>query len=1116
MARWRTGSVRRWSFVDLHRQPHIDATQPTGTLNMQPSARSPFALVANAARFRLRALPALLAASALLTPHGASQAGATLYDFGAAAGDSKVAACDDCFQAQSLVGVGPGGSALSFSFFAKSYTSLFVNNNGAISMGAGVSAYTGQPMPYSSNPLIAPYWADVDTRAANSGTVWYRADQSASFLSAVSNEINHSFLGGDQGFNATFAEVVTWDHVGYYNQKADKLNTFQAVIVSDGMRTYAIFKYPEGGINWTRGDVSPANSFAQVGFDAGDGVNYYNAVGTLTAQTLQLPNLSSTVPVSRGTQVYRIDGALIQDSPTSVSPDPQQPQALRPMQDARTWAPLDKKDAAGKVVYLANGVPDTTSVWAAASGSWTQVDAQTGLPKAASWTNGHSARFAGRVDKNGALVGDVVKVSGAVAAQRVSVDVDDYSFTAVATGDSLQLSHLDLPTAQTRVSFKGGLVVLTHLDIAGQISDGAQWVQGGVLTKGQLTFTDNSVLVARGVGAIAGASLLLEKSAQVQLYTTDATTKATSVSFSTVAGGAGGTLDLRGFNTTVGMLASSGSDAGRITNSGPGASRITTDFDDVSSTFKGRILDGTGALALTKAGTGTLILSGVNTYTGATNIQGGTLSFQNNGQAVASLGTSGMDIASGATMAFKGAYSVSAPITGLGRVITSGAGTLALTGTNTYSGGTTVAGGVIAIARSANLGTGGLTLQGGTITNTGDVITTNDVILQGTGGTFNTQGGYLSFNGAVSGSGGLVKSGSRILTFNGDARYTGATAIQAGTLKFQNNGQASAHVGTASIDIASGARMLFTGSHTVSAPITGAGQLVHEFGGTTTLTGDATHTGGTSIIGGQLRVGNGGTTGSLSGTVNNNGSLAFYRSDNTAFNGSIQGTGGLIKAGAGQLALSGTHTYTGTTTVEAGELKLNGNIAGSAVTVQAGARLSGNAQVGDLTVAGDLNPGNSPGLLTAGKTTFMGGGQFVWELQDANGAAGVGYDTLSVNGTLTFGGGSTPFVVALSSLALDGSAGDVAGFNVTLDQRFTLVSTTGGILNYSPASMQLSLAGFSNDLRGGRWSIEQAGKSLDLVYTAAVTAVPEPEGLALALGGVLVVLCAAWCERRSV
>jgi fibronectin-binding autotransporter adhesin len=791
--------------------------------------------------------------------------------------------------------------------------------------------------------------------------------------------------------------------------------------------------------------------------------------------------------------------------------------------------------------------------------------------------------------------------------------------TLLGNGGTFNTSDTIL-TLTGNVSGSGGLIKSGSGYL--MLNGGASYTGATVVQAGRLFFNNYSQSVTNNV---ATSSIAIARDLNVTFWGTH-TVSAPITGLGSLFKDGAGKLTLGGSNTYRGATGVFGGEllidrgaslgtgglfleTGTLTNAGDLVASNAATLMGSGGTFNtsGGYLTFNGGVSgvggLIKSGSNILTFNGAASYTGATTIQGGTLRFQNNGTAQAALGTPSIDIANGASLTFAGAFSLNAPITGAGQVVKEGLGKLTLTGTNTYiggttvrggelsidsignlgqggltlqggtftnegaltfgntvnllgsggtfntsggdltfngivsgvgsliktgmytlslngdasySGGTTVSDGTLAIARSANLGTGGLILQGGTFTNTGNVITTNDVILQGTGGTFNTQGGYLSFNGGVSGSGGLVKSGSRILTFNGDASYTGATVIQAGTLKFQNNGQASAHVGTASIDIASGARMLFTGSHTVGAPITGAGQLVHEFGGTTTLTGNATHTGGTSIVGGQLRVGNGGTTGSLSGTVSTDtGTLAFDRSDNTAFNGSIQGTGGVIKAGAGQLALSGTHTYTGTTTVEAGELKLNGNIAGSAVTVQAGARLSGNAQVGDLTVAGDLNPGNSPGLLTAGNTTFMGGGQFVWELQDANGAAGVGYDTLNVNGTLTFGGGSTPFVVALRTLALDGSAGDVAGFNVTVDHRFTLVSTTGGILNYSPASMQLSLAGFSNDLLGGRWSIEQAGKSLDLVYTAAVTSVPEPEGWVLALGGVLVVLCAAWCERQS-
>ncbi|WP_245329276.1 autotransporter outer membrane beta-barrel domain-containing protein, partial [Bradyrhizobium centrolobii] len=86
----------------------------------------------------------------------------------------------------------------------------------------------------------------------------------------------------------------------------------------------------------------------------------------------------------------------------------------------------------------------------------------------------------------------------------------------------------------------------------------------------------------------------------------------------TVAGGA--VLDLAGFSNAIGSLAG----AGAVTNSG-GAATLTTGGDNTSTVFSGTIRDGAGSIALTKTGSGLLLLSGSNTYTGATTVGGGTL-----------------------------------------------------------------------------------------------------------------------------------------------------------------------------------------------------------------------------------------------------------------------------------------------------------------------------------------------------------------------------------------------------------------------------------------------------------------------------------------------------------
>ncbi len=73
---------------------------------------------------------------------------------------------------------------------------------------------------------------------------------------------------------------------------------------------------------------------------------------------------------------------------------------------------------------------------------------------------------------------------------------------------------------------------------------------------------------------------------------------------------------------------------------------------------------------------------------------------------------------------------------------------------------------------------------------------------------------------------------------------------------------------------------------------------------------------------GTLQVGNGGTSGSIVGNVANNGTLAFNRSDNVAFSGTVSGSGALVQLGSGILTLTADNTYSGNTVVAAGRSRL--------------------------------------------------------------------------------------------------------------------------------------------------------------------------------------------------
>ena len=101
--------------------------------------------------------------------------------------------------------LGPVDLPFTFSLYGQPYTQCWINNNGNITFDGGYYNYTPWGFPISGNPMVAPFFADVDTRGA--GSVWYRI------------EPNNM--------------VVIWDHVGYYSYGIDKLNTFELVI-SDG------------------------------------------------------------------------------------------------------------------------------------------------------------------------------------------------------------------------------------------------------------------------------------------------------------------------------------------------------------------------------------------------------------------------------------------------------------------------------------------------------------------------------------------------------------------------------------------------------------------------------------------------------------------------------------------------------------------------------------------------------------------------------------------------------------------------------------------------------------------------------------------------------------------
>ncbi|MEZ6195593.1 MAG: hypothetical protein R3F20_07675 [Planctomycetota bacterium] len=144
-----------------------------------------------------------------------------------------------------------------FDFFGSPRTEIFINNNGNCTFGGGLTTFTPFAFPSAPAEILAPFFGDVDTRGGTGGTVWFRSEPNRF--------------------------VVTWDHVGYYNQHDDLLNTFQLIITDGtdpliGVGNNVCFCW--GDMSWTTGDASQGSGGfggvpAIAGVNAGDGVNFF-------------------------------------------------------------------------------------------------------------------------------------------------------------------------------------------------------------------------------------------------------------------------------------------------------------------------------------------------------------------------------------------------------------------------------------------------------------------------------------------------------------------------------------------------------------------------------------------------------------------------------------------------------------------------------------------------------------------------------------------------------------------------------------------------------------------------------------------------------------------------
>ncbi|MFA9438638.1 beta strand repeat-containing protein [Uliginosibacterium sp. sgz301328] len=377
-------------------------------------------------------------------------------------------------------------------------------------------------------------------------------------------------------------------------------------------------------------------------------------------------------------------------------------------------------------------------------------------------------------------------------------------------------------------------------------------------------------------------------------------------------------------------------------------------------------------------------------------------------------GNSTIRVGDGTTAGSAMTATISAPLAGGSLLHKTDAGTLVLSGANTYTGGTSVEGGVLRISSDANLGAaaGGLTLDSGTLNTTASITTGRATQLNSGGGIFDTAAGTtLTLANAVTGAGALTHMGTGNLTLLDDAVYEGGTTNAAGTLQLGNGGTAGSVVG----DIANDAALLVNRSDTLalSGIISGAGTLEQAGAGTTILTADNTYAGSTTISAGTLQLGNGGFSGSVAGSIVDNAALVINHSNDITVGNLISGTGSLQHMGTGSTFLTGDNSYMGTTTVTAGRLFIRGDqsaATGDTNVSGAGTRLSGDGIIGgnvNLSNGASFGPGsttNTPAQLTInGNLQISSDAVLVYNIIDTT-VGGALNDLTIVNGALTLDG----------------------------------------------------------------------------------------------------------------
>ncbi|MBZ9767076.1 autotransporter-associated beta strand repeat-containing protein [Mesorhizobium sp. CA6] len=458
-------------------------------------------------------------------------------------------------------------------------------------------------------------------------------------------------------------------------------------------------------------------------------------------------------------------------------------------------------------------------------------------------------------------------------------------------------------------------------------------------------------------------------------------------------------------------------------------------WTDASGTFAAPFAN--ASFAVFQGAAGTVTVDNTNGQVQAAGMQFATGGYLIQGGDVALVGPqSTIRVGDGTAAGAAYVATITSNLTGSSQLLKTELGTLVLSGTNSYSGGTAINGGTVQVESDTNLGdaSGGLSLNGGTLHTTADITSARAVTLNAGGGTFDTDSATkLTLTNTVSGAGTLTKEGGGTLVLSGANSYQGGTVINGGTVQITADANLGDAAGKVTFDggtlYQQGPASIVTG-HTATlqagggtfqidstvqweGAIDGAGALTKTGAGALILGADNSYAGGTTIASGILMLGTGGTTGSILGDVVDNGTLSFNRSDLYTFGGTISGSGGVTQDGTGNTVLTADNSYAGTTLiVGGGGLYINGNqSAATGLTNVNNGTLGGNGIIGGdvfVDVAGTLAPGAlspTPGTLTInGNLELADGSNLDYSFGQAGVVGGAYNDLTVVHGNLALDG----------------------------------------------------------------------------------------------------------------